>query len=204
MTSLLAIEVSPRFDYSVSRKLTAQFIEKWTADHPGGSVIIRDLMKTPLPFVDLPWIGGAFTPAEHHSPDMAAAIKVSDDLIAELKTADHIVIGTPMYNFSIPAALKAYIDHVVRVGVTFTMQYEGLLTGKKATIILVSGGNFAPGSPFETYNVATNYLRQILGFIGITDVNVVLAGQALAVDQGGTTMDEFAGQFDQELSAAAA
>ncbi len=146
MKSLLAIEVSPRLDYSVSRKLTAQFIEKWNADHPGGSVVIRDLMKTPLPFVDLPWIGGAFTPAEQHSPDMAAAIKVSNDLIAELKTANHIVIGTPMYNFSIPAALKAYIDHVVRVGVTFTMQYQGLLTGKKATIILVSGGNFAPGS----------------------------------------------------------
>jgi FMN-dependent NADH-azoreductase len=135
---------------------------------------------------------------------MAVAIKVSDDLIAELRTADHIVIGTPIYNFSIPAALKAYIDHVVRVGVTFTTQYEGLLTGKKAGIILVSGDNFAPGSPFETYNVATSYLRQILGFIGITDVNVLLAGQALAVDQGGTTMDEFAGQFDQELSAAAA
>ncbi len=204
MTTLLAIEVSPRFDYSVSRKLTAQFIEKWKTDHPGGSVVIRDLMETPLPFVDLPWIGGAFTPAEQHSPDMAAAIKVSDDLIAELKTADHIVIGTPMYNFSIPAALKAYIDHVVRVGVTFTMQYEGLLTGKKATIILVSGGNFAPGSPFETYNVATSYLCQILGFIGITDVNVVLAGQALSVDQGGTTMNEFTGQFDEELTAAAA
>jgi len=204
MTSLLAIEVSPRFDYSVSRKLTAQFIEKWKADHPDGSVVIRDLMKTPLPFVDLPWIGGAFTPAEQHSPDMTTAIKVSDDLIAELKTADHIVIGTPMYNFSIPAALKAYIDHVVRMGVTVTMKYEGLLTGKKATIILVSGGNFAPGTPFETYNVATSYLRQILGFIGITDVNVVLAGQALAVDQGGKTMDEFAGQFEQELSAAAA
>ncbi len=204
MISLLAIEVSPRFDYSVSRKLTAQFIEKWKADHLGGSVVIRDLMKTPLPFVDLPWIGGAFTPADQHSPDMVAAIKVSDDLIAELKTADHIVIGTPMYNFSIPAALKAYIDHVVRIGVTVTMKYEGLLTGKKATIILVSGGNFAPGTPFETYNVATSYLRQILGFIGITDVNVVLAGQALAVDQGGTTMDEFAGQFEQELSTAAA
>ena len=204
MTSLLAIEVSPRFDYSVSRKLTAQFIEKWKAEHRDGSVVLRDLAKTPLPFVDLPWVGGAFTPAEYQSPDMVAAIKVSDDLIAELKSSDHIVIGTPMYNFSIPAALKAYIDHVVRVGVTFTTQYEGLLTGKKATIILVSGGNFAPGSPFETYNVATSYLRQILGFIGITDVNVVLAGQALAVDQGGTTMDEFAGQFEQELSAAAA
>ena len=165
--------------------------------------MVRDLMKTHLPFVDLPWIGGAYTPAEQHSPEMVASIKVSDDLIAELKAADHIVIGTPMYNFSIPTALKAYIDHVVRVGVTFSTSYEGLLTGKKATIILVSGGNYAPGSPFETYNVASSYLRQILSFIGITDVTVVLAGQAQAVDQGQKTMDEFVGQFDAELSAAA-
>ncbi len=203
MTQLLAIEVSPRAEYSASRKLTAQFIEKWRADHSGGSVVVRDLMKTHLPFVDLPWIGGAYTPAEQHSPEMVASIKVSDGLIAELKAADHIVIGTPMYNFSIPAALKAYIDHVVRVGVTFSASYEGLLTGKKATIILVSGANYAPGSPFETYNVASSYLRQILGFIGITDVTVVLAGQAQAVDRGQKTMDEFVGQFDAELSAAA-
>ena len=204
MTSLLAIEVSPRFDYSVSRKLTAQFIEKWKADHPGASVVTRDLAKTPLPFVDLPWIGGAFTPAEQHSPEMKAALKISDHLIAELQAADHIVIGTPMYNFSIPAALKAYIDHVVRVGVTFSSDYKGLLTGKKATCILVSGGNYAPGTPFEPYNVAASYLRQILGFIGITDVNVVLAGQTTAIDQGKTTMDEFVGQFDQDIAAAAA
>lgn len=204
MTSLLAIEVSPRFEYSASRKLVAQFAEKWRADHPGGSVVVRDLMKTHLPYVDLPWIGGAFTPAEQHSPEMAEAIKVSDDLIAELKAADHIVIGTPMYNFSIPAVLKAYIDHVVRVGVTFTTDYKGLLIGKKATIILVSGGAYGPGSPAETYNVAGSYLRQILGFIGITDVTVVLAGQSLAIDQGTTTMDEFASRYEQELSAAAA
>lgn len=204
MTSLLAIEVSPRFEYSVSRQLTAQFIEKWNSDHADGSVVIRDLAKTPLPYVDLPWIGGAYTPAEQHSPEMAAAIKVSDDLIAELQRADHIVIGTPMHNFSIPAVLKAYIDHVVRMGVTVTMQYEGLLIGKKATIILASGGNFAPGAPFESYNVAVSYLRQVLGFIGITDVDVVLAGQTLAIDQGQKTMDEFVDQFDHELSAAAA
>ncbi len=204
MTSLLAIEVSPRFDHSVSRRLTARFIEKWTADHPGGAVVVRDLMKTPLPFVDLPWIGGAFTSAEQQSPEMVAAIKVSDDLIAELKAADQVVIGTPMYNFSIPAVLKAYIDHVVRVGLTFTPKYEGLLTGKKATIILAAAGNYAPGAPAESYNVAISYLRQILGFIGITDVKVVLAGQTLAVGQGGKTMDEFIGQFEQELAAAAA
>ncbi len=204
MTILLAIEVSPRFDYSTSRKLTAQFIENWKAGHPGGAVIVRDLVKTRPPFVDLPWIGGAFTPSEQHSAEVKAAIAVSDELIAELKAADHVVIGTPMYNFSIPAVLKAYIDHVVRAGVTFTASYEGLLTGKRATIILTSGGDYAPGTYTESSNVASSYLRQILGFIGIKDVTVVLAGSALAVDQGQKTMDEFADQFGPELSAAAA
>ena len=204
MPTLLAIEVSPRFDYSTSRQLTARFIADWKAEHPGGAVVIRDLVTTALPFVDLPWIGGAFTLPEQHSPESAAAIKISDDLIAELQAADHIVIGTPMYNFSIPAILKAYIDHVVRVGVTFTMSYEGLLKGKKATVILSSGGDFAAGTPYASYNVATTYLRQILGFIGITDVTVVLAGRALAVDQGQKTMAEFVGQFDGELATLAA
>src|SRR5262245_2306846 len=96
MPKLLAIEVSPRFDRSTSRKLTAVFIEQWKAANPTGSVIVRDLVKTNLPFVDLPWIGGAFTPQETHSPESTAAIKVSDDLVAELKSADRIVIGTPM------------------------------------------------------------------------------------------------------------
>jgi FMN-dependent NADH-azoreductase len=80
---------------------------------------------------------------------MKKAIRVSDDLIAELKAADDIVIGTPMYNFLIPAILKAYIDHVVRVGITFTMNYEGLLTGKKATVIIASGSDFGPGTKYE-------------------------------------------------------
>jgi FMN-dependent NADH-azoreductase len=107
MSSLLAIEVSPRFDYSASRRLTRQFIGKWKSKHSGGQVMVRDLAKANLPFVDLPWIGGAFTPPEQHSPESAAAIKVSNDLVTELMAADHIVIGTPMYNFTIPAVLKA-------------------------------------------------------------------------------------------------
>lgn len=203
MATLLVIETSPRLDQSTSRKLTAEFVEAWKNAHPGGATVTRDLMRTKLPFVDLPWIGGAYTPVEQHSPEMAQALKVSDELIAELKSVDHIVIGTPMYNFSIPAVLKAYIDHVVRVGVTFTPQYQGLVTGKKATVIMTSGGDYAPGSATEAYNVATSYLRQILGFIGITDVTVVLAGRTTAVDQGQKTAADFTRQFEPELAAAA-
>jgi FMN-dependent NADH-azoreductase len=204
MSSLLAIEVSPRFDYSASRRLTGQFIGKWKAEHSGGQVVVRDLAKANLPFVDLPWIGGAFTPPEQHSPEATAAIKVSNDLVAELMAADHIVIGTPMYNFTIPAALKAYIDHIVRAGVTVNANNEGQVKGKKVTVILASGGDYSPGAPFESYNFASPYLRAILGFIGLTDVNIVLAGQAMSVDQGQKTMDEFALELDAELSRAAA
>ncbi len=189
MPTLLVIEVSPRFDHSTSRQLTAVYIEAWRTANPGGTVVVRDLAKTTLPFVDLAWIEGAFTPAETHSPDSAAAIAVSEALVAELKSADRLLIGTPMFNFSIPAALKAYIDHVVRVGVTVSPTNVGLLTGKSADIILASGGDFSPGSPVEKYNHASGYLRQVLAWIGITDVNIVLAGRALAGQHGETAVE---------------
>jgi len=178
--SLLAIEVSPRHEFSASRKLTALFIDQWKAAHPGAAVVTRDLTKTPPPFVDLAWIGGAYTPREQHSPESAAAIKISDDLVGEIKAADHIVIGTPMFNFSIPAVLKAYVDQIVRVGVTVSSNNVGLLTGKRATIILATGGDFRPGSPVEKYNQASGYLRQVLAWIGIKDVEIILAERARA------------------------
>jgi FMN-dependent NADH-azoreductase len=191
MSTLLVIEASPRYDYSTSRKLTAVFVERWKTENPGGTVIVRDLMKTNLPFVDLPWIMGAFTPVDTHSPESAAAIKVSNDLVAELQTADQIIIGTPMFNFSIPAVLKAYIDHIVRVGVTVSADNKGLLIGKTADIIVATGGDFSPGSPVEQYNQASGYLRQVLGWIGIIDVNFVLAGRARAGDYGEKAVEEF-------------
>lgn len=191
MPMLLAIEVSPRFDYSTSRKLSTLFIEQWKAANPDGVVVVRDLVKTNLPFVDLPWILGAFTPAETHSPESVAAIKVSNDLVAELQAADQILISTPMFNFSIPAILKAYIDQIVRVGVTVSAKNEGLLKGKSADIILATGGDFSLGSPVEQYNLASGYLRQVLGWIGITDVNIILAGRPRAGEYGQTAVENF-------------
>src|ERR1700746_1161502 len=191
MPTLLAIEVSPRHELSTSRKLTALFIEQWKARNPGDAIIVRDLTRTPPPFVDHAWISGAFTPREQHSPESAAAIKVADELVAEIKAADEIVIGTPMFNFSIPAVLKAYIDQIVRVGVTVSPNNVGLLTGKKATVILASGGDFSPGSPVEKYNQASGYLRQVLAWIGIKDVEFILAGRARAGGAGETAVEEF-------------
>ncbi len=202
MSKLLVVEASPRGSHSVSRRLAERFADEWRGNH-GGDVVVRDLATSHVPYISLPWIGGAFTPAERHSPEMSEAIKVSDDYIAELFAADEIVIGTPMYNFSIPALLKSWIDHVVRAGVTFSMSYEGLVTGKKATVIIASGGNFAPGTPYASLNVASAYLKQVLGFIGITDVTVTLAGGTLAIDQGQVTMDQFIAQQTGAVQAAA-
>jgi len=190
--TLLAIEVSPRSDHSISRKLTAEFVRQWKAAHADGSVVFRDLVDTRLPFVDQSWIQGAFTSPATHSAEAAEAIRVSDDLVAELKAADHIVLGTPMYNFSIPARLKAWIDHIVRMDVTVSStDYRGLLTGTSADIILASAGDFSPGSPVEKYNRASGYLHQIFSFIGITDINIVLANRERAGDNGETALESY-------------
>ena len=202
MPSLLAVLASPRGDYSISSKLVHSFIDTWKQTH-GGQVVVRELAKTTLPFVDLPWIAGAYTPAEQHSPEMKQALAISNELIAELQAADHIVIGAPMYNFAVPAILKAWIDHVVRVNVTFTPQYEGLLKGKKVTVIQASGGVYNPGSYLESYNAETPYLKAILGFIGITDVTVVMAGDTSSLNTGKATLEELIGRYTPDVQAAA-
>lgn len=190
MPTLLAIDTSSRGDKSTSRKLTDVFVRDWQAAQPEGRVIRRDLAADPLPYVDTAWICGAYAPPEQHTPEAKAAIKVSNDLVAELRAADHIVIGTPMYNFSIPAALKAWIDHVVRVGVT-VKDNVGQLTGRTATIILASGGNFGPGSPIEDYNQASGYLRAVLKWIGIEVTEIVLANRERAGQDGETAVQAF-------------
>lgn len=161
--SILKVLVSPRGEDSVSRKLADQLIAALDAER----VVTRDI-STGVPVVDGAWIGAAF------GGDDKAPLTTSEELVAEVKAADHIVIATPIWNFGVPAALKAWIDQVARVGITF--QYtengpEGLLEGKKATIIISSGGTES-GSAID---FATPYLRHVLGFIGIHDVDVVAA-----------------------------
>jgi FMN-dependent NADH-azoreductase len=203
MPNLLAVLASPRGEYSISRTLSAQFIEQWKKDHPGGNVVTRDLQKTALPYVDLPWIAGAYTPTEQHSPEMTQALKISNELIAELQQADHILIGTPMYNFATPAIVKAWIDHIVRFGVTFSASYEGLLKNKKVTVIQASGGVYTPGAFAESYNHETGYLKFILGFIGLTDVTFVMAGGSNDVAQGKLSQADLVAQFAPEVQATA-
>jgi FMN-dependent NADH-azoreductase len=161
-------------------------------------------MKTDLPFVTAPWLQAYFTPAEQHSAEMKEALGLSDELVGEILGADHIVIATPVYNYNVPAALKAWVDHIVRKGMTLGQDGTGLVTGKKATVLLASGGVYTEGSPIRDRDIASQYLRLILGVIGITDVTVIAGGGAKVVDMGEQTMDGFVGTLEPAIQRAAA
>ena len=205
MATLLQVDVSSRGDYSVSRKLSAAFAEEWKTKNQGGKVIVRDLTKSELPFVDLPWISGAYATPGQLTPEHRQALRISDELIGELMEADEVVIGTPMYNFGVPASLKAWIDNVVRINVTFSVDdkgYHGLVLGKKATFLVASGGDYTPGGPAAAYNQETPYLQAVFGFIGITDNKTILAGGTSAVMQGKVPLEEYLKPRTEEVRAA--
>jgi FMN-dependent NADH-azoreductase len=203
MSRLLVIETSPRGNASISRQLTRRFVDQWRAAHAGGEIVLRDLAETALPHVTAPWLQAYFTPPDRQSPEMQAALRQSDELVAELLAADHLVIATPVYNYNVPAALKAWFDHVVRKGRTLGFDGKGLLEGKKATVLIASGGVYSKGSPMRDRDIAATWLRLILNVIGISDVTIVAGGGAKAVDMGEATMEDFIGRHATTIEAAA-
>ena len=177
--NILKIDSSGRSEGSISRQLTAHLADKLMAGHPGTSLTIRDTAAG-LPAINEEWIGANFTPAGERSLAQKAQLTFSDELVSELRTADVVLIGLPIYNFGIPAALKAWIDLICRAGETFRYSEagpEGLLSGKRAIVAVASGG-VAIGSPLDH---ATGHLTQVLNFIGITDITFVPA-TGLAMD----------------------
>jgi FMN-dependent NADH-azoreductase len=192
MATLLKIDVSPRGNQSISRQLGEQFAASWLARNPDGKIVTRDLTTTQIPFVDEPWIGGAFTPPQAHTEDHKAALKISDTLTHELLDATEVLITTPFYNFTIPATLKAWIDQVVRPGLTFNPQtYEGLAKGRKTTVIVSSGGNYGPSNPRASMDHLTPYLKTVFGFIGITDVVFKPAYDTSSIMKGEITPEKY-------------
>ena len=174
MSTVLHIDASARRTGSVSRDLTAKIVDRFD----GATVITRDLAD-PLPLIDETWVNANFTKPDQRDDAQTAKLALSDQLIDELDAADVIVIGLPIYNFGVPAALKAWIDQVARAGVTFKYTEngpEGLLKNKRAIIAVASGGT-AAGSEFD---FATDYVRHVLGFIGIKDVVFVKADRLVS------------------------
>lgn len=173
MKRLLHLDASPRGDRSLSRGLAAQFIADWRTQHPDDIITYRDLGREPVPHVTEAWVEGAYNPPDERSEAARQAMVISDGLVDELLAADLILLSTPMYNLNIPSTLKAYIDQIVRVGRTFTMDMKGLVEGKGMLVITARGGVFQPGTPFADYDLQEPYLRAIFGFIGITDITFV-------------------------------
>src|ERR1700729_3299069 len=207
MATLLKIDVSPRGGSSISRKLGNHFATEWQSNHVGGEIITRDLATTKIPYVDLPWIAGSFSAPLTITAEHKPAFNLSDEPIGELLATCEVVISTSMYNFNVPAVLKAWIDHIVRLNKTFSFGPEGLkglAAGKKVTIIIASGSEYTSGSPMESYNVEGPYFRVILGFIGITDITIVHAGGTNKVAQGAVAEPVFLEQFIHEVDLAAA
>lgn len=176
--NILRIDASARKADSVTRSLNDQIVEKYGA--AGSSYVTRRDLADPLPLISEEWVGANFTPAESRSEAQRATLALSDTLVEELRGADIVLIGLPVYNFGVPAALKAWVDLVARAGETFRYSESGpvgLLKNKRAIVTVASGGT-EMGSDFD---FATGYMQHILGFVGITDVTFVAADR-LALD----------------------
>jgi FMN-dependent NADH-azoreductase len=173
MSTLLQINASLAGGNGQSSQLANRFVADWVAKHPGGHVVKRDLAADPVPHLTAERFQAFFSQPEARTAEQLAVTEYSDALISELQAADTIVFAVPMYNFSVPSTLRAYFDHIARAGVTFRYTAngpEGLLKGKKAYVFITRGGVYANG-----IDTQTPYLKQFLGFVGITDVQFVYA-----------------------------
>ena len=174
---LLRIDSSARRN-SVSRQLTARFVEAWQQEHPQGTVIECDLATTTLPQITDEWVQAVHSNPATLTAEQKQVLQVSDTLVEELVQADTVVIGAPMYNFAISAPLKAWFDQVVRAGKTVLFAAsgpEGTLKGKKVYVVTSRGGAYRAGTPTERFDYQEPYLRHILAFIGLTDVTFIHA-----------------------------
>lgn len=174
MSRIQVIESSARQDGSVSRELTQAFIAQWKAAHPEDSIQVRDLARQPVPHLDETLLGGWMKPEAERTAAEAQALARSNELTEEVLAADVLVLAAPMYNFTIPSTLKAWFDHVLRAGITFKYTEtgpQGLLVGKRAYVLTARGGIHAGA----TSDHQEPYLRQVLAFIGISDVTFIHA-----------------------------
>ncbi|WP_372865862.1 FMN-dependent NADH-azoreductase [Pseudomonas sp.] len=186
MSKVLVIESSARQQGSVSRQLTEQFIAQWQTAHPADHIQVRDLAVEQVPHLDANLLGGWITPADQQSVAEQRALALSNTLTDEVLAADVLVLAAPMYNFAIPSTLKAWLDHVLRAGVTFKYTEtgpQGLLTDKRAFVLTARGGIYAGGS----LDHQEPYLRQALAFIGIHEVSFI---HAEGLNLGGEFMEK--------------
>jgi FMN-dependent NADH-azoreductase len=178
MPALLQIDSSPRAA-SISSRLAAAFVETWKRQNPGGAVFHHNTSLERFPYLDEAAIDAFFTPAAELSAAQKLALAFSDQLVDELLSADIVVLGAPMWNLSIPASLKAWIDLIVREGRTFAFTAQGVAPlvppGKRVYVFSARGGAYPAGTQFSDFDQQEPYLRKILGVIGLTRIEFVYA-----------------------------
>jgi len=182
VSNVLWVTSSPRGRQSFSHRIARGIVDDLKIANPAARVVVRDVARQPLPHVSEGFVSALALPPDRQDQAASQALALSDALIAELCAADVIVIAVPMHNFGIPSALKAWIDHVVRRGRTFVYSEQGprgLVEGKKVVPVLARGGIYSVG-PMQSFDFQEPYLRAVLGFTGMTDVEAVrIEGLAL-------------------------
>ena len=192
---ILHVDASARQAGSVSRELSQHLVD--ALSDTGIEVTKREIGLSPLPLISETWVGANFTPEEDRSDDQKKVLELSDTLIEEIEAADTLVLGVPIYNFGVPATFKAWVDMIARARKTFKYTENGpvgLLEGKKAYVVIASGGTQS-GSEID---FATPYVRHVLGFVGIHDVSIIAADQLMA------TGDEKVAAAREQIAALAA
>lgn len=182
---LLRVDASSRIENSDSRKMADEFQEKWLKKTPKGSIILRDIINNPIPHIHQKTIEGFYTSKEQFNDELSSSTLLSDELITELEKADILLISTPMYNFSIPSALKAWIDQIVRINSTFGINEEGQFYGTISNVkayIITSTGAIYKSEEMKILDFLHPYLQTVLGLIGITDITF-LSLEGTTIDQ---------------------
>ena len=176
MSNILLVTSSPRNGASSSSRVARDLADRLVAAHPGATLTVRDLAAQPLPHIGEDYVVGRTLEPGQRTPAQAEAVAIADTLTDELRAADVVVIGSAMINFGITSTLKSWFDYLLRAGITFSYGPEGakgLITGKQVYLVTARGGIYSEG-PYKPFDFQEPYLRHLLGFIGLTDVETVL------------------------------
>jgi len=204
--SILLVTSSPRGAASHSTRVATDLAQKLVAADPSNTLVVRDLVANPLPHIDPDYATGIYTPAEARSPRQAEVVGVSDAVLDELFAADTVILATGFINFNISSTLKSWVDHIARSGKSFAYGEggpKGLVTGKKVYIVLASGGIYSEGAAVQLDH-AIPYLRSVLGFLGMTDVEVIrIEGVGMGADAITAALAKATAKVDAIAAAAA-
>lgn len=185
MSRILHIDSSYSGSYSASRLLSAEFINAWKRRHPEDTILYRDLVNQPIPYINETWIQAMNLQPSEYAPEQKQAMKESEMILTEFLSADRYVFALPMYGFTVPAVFKAYIEHLIRPGRTYTIDDRGLIglveSGKKMLILTSRGADYSSGTEFANFDFHEPYLRTIFGSFGIKNIEFIYANN-LALD----------------------